>query len=94
MQHKAITFLLANMQEMETELRAQSITLDALSRGVVRPADIRSAMSMARSSTAMLALVNQKYRCLREDFQPSSETISDEDLHLLAAAGKSDGIVH
>jgi hypothetical protein len=60
-QQKLLVLLTQNMKEMETELRAHSIVLEALTEGVIEPSQMGEALIWARESTAMLDFVNKKY---------------------------------
>ncbi len=57
-----VEFLVSNMKEMETELRAHSIVLEALEQQVITPDEIPGSLTLARQSHAMLAFVEEKYR--------------------------------
>lgn len=56
-----LRFLANNMKEMEIELRAQSIVLEAVALGIVGVDDLNRALELSRSSAAMLELVESKY---------------------------------
>ena len=60
-QDQLLVLLTDNMREMETELRAHSIVLEALTERVIEPEEIGEALLWARSSTAMLDFVAKKY---------------------------------
>jgi hypothetical protein len=60
-QQQLLVLLTNNMKEMETELRAHSIVLEALTEEVIEPAQIGQALTWARNSTAMLSFVADKY---------------------------------
>lgn len=63
-QEMLFTFLVDNMKEMEKELRAHSIVMEALAKKVVRTEDLEQAMQWARGSAAMLQFVDAKYASL------------------------------
>ena len=65
-QDMLITFLVENMKDMEKELRAHSIVMEALAKKVVRTDDLEKALQMARDSAAMLQFVDAKYASLDE----------------------------
>ena len=81
---KTIEFLTANMKEMEIELRAQSIALDALGSGLVKPRELQDALKMARSSEAMLTYVEQKYEHLRKVLPQIEEAKTREEMREIA----------
>jgi len=80
---KTIDFLTANMKEMEIELRAQSIALDALGSGLVKPRELQDALKMARSSEAMLTYVEQKYEHLRKVLPKLEQAKSEQEMREL-----------
>ncbi len=75
-----VAFLTENMKEMEIELRAQSIVLDALGAGIVEVRDLQDAMRMARKSEAMLAFVERKYEELKQTLPLTGNARSDQEL--------------
>jgi len=60
-QQQLLVLLTNNMKEMETELRAHSIVLEALTEEVIEPAQIGEALVWARRSTSMLSFMADKY---------------------------------
>lgn len=77
-QSTLLAFLTDNMREMETELRAQSIVLEALAQGVIGVHEMERALSWARGSTSMLKFVENKYAtvgdlCSTQQDQPVTE---------------------
>ncbi len=89
---RTIEFLTSNMKEMEIELRAQSIALEALGAGIVEVHDMQDALKMARSSESMLTFVEQKYHRLREILPKLEEAQSEDEVaKLLEAANKPTG---
>ncbi|MGI4830029.1 MAG: hypothetical protein ACRYFU_17795 [Janthinobacterium lividum] len=64
MQKTQLAFMLANMMEMEIELRAHSILLDALVQQVITVEEIPENLQLARRAPSMLAYVGEKYRLL------------------------------
>ena len=64
-QEMLLTFLVDNMKEMEKELRAHSIVMEALAKKLVRTDDLEQAMQWARGSAAMLQYVDAKYASLQ-----------------------------
>ena len=61
-----LAFLIDNMREMETELRAHSIVLEAIALGVVPVEEMEHALTLARGSEAMLNFVRGKYASIDE----------------------------
>ncbi|MGI4829463.1 MAG: hypothetical protein ACRYFU_14900 [Janthinobacterium lividum] len=57
-------FLIGNMKEMETELRAHSIVFEAMANRVITAEKIGESLTMARNSTELHKLVREKYRLL------------------------------
>ena len=88
---RTIEFLTSNMKEMEIELRAQSIALEALGAGLVELADMQDALRMARSSESMLTFVEQKYHRLRQLLPKIEEAKSEEEVAKLLEAEKPSG---
>ena len=91
MQDRIIAFLTENMKEMEIELRAQSIALDALGAGIVAVCDLQDAMRMARQSEAMLAFIERKYDELSQLLPLVEHTRSEEELSQLLHRYKASG---
>ena len=94
MHEQTIEFLAANMKEMEIELRAHSIALDAMGRGIIEPEGMRDALDMARNSEAMLDYVDEKYRRLRAILPMISEAGTDGDVAALLEKLKPGGYMH
>jgi hypothetical protein len=67
-QEQLLVLLTDNMREMETELRAHSIVLEALTERVIEPEQIGEALLWARSSTAMLEFIARKYELFEKVF--------------------------
>lgn len=65
-QEKLLVFLTENMKEMELELRAQSIVLEALAEKIIAVDELKDALAWARNSTAMKEFVRDKYLLLKE----------------------------
>lgn len=61
-----LAFLMDNMKEMEMELRAQSIVLEAVAQKMIGVDDLDKALTWARGSTAMLQYVHAKYAMMDE----------------------------
>jgi hypothetical protein len=61
-ERKLFSFLIGNMKDMETELRAQSIVLEALASKIVDIHELGEALTLARNSQEMQKLVHDKYR--------------------------------
>ncbi len=64
--HNLLVSLTTNMKEMETELRAHSIVLEALTEGVIEPSQMGEALLWARNSSSMLEFMRKKYIPLEE----------------------------
>jgi hypothetical protein len=80
MQDRTIAFLMSNMKEMEIELRAQSIALDALGEGIIEISELQNALRMARTSEAMLQFVEKKYDKLKLALPGSKSTATEEEV--------------
>jgi hypothetical protein len=89
MHDRTIAFLLGNMKEMEIELRAQSITFEALGQGIVDVRDLQDSLHMARESEAMLAFVDRKYQQLRELLPLTTDAPADDEIAKLVGKSKS-----
>ena len=59
-------FVTRNMKELELELRAHSMVLEAVQQGVIAPEQIGIGLQSARLSPAMLGFVEEKYRQVAE----------------------------
>lgn len=62
MEKSQLAFLVDNMMEMEIELRAHSILLDALVEKVITLEEVPENLQLARQAPSMLAYVGEKYR--------------------------------
>ena len=82
-QHQLLLLLTENMKEMETELRAHSIVLEALAEGVIGPEEIGESLAWARSSTAMLQFVKTKYLIPQKLCEPVMPAKSISSAHLI-----------
>jgi hypothetical protein len=75
---KLFSFLVGNMKDMEIELRAQSMVLDALAKRVIDVDHLDQALDMARASTAMRGLVEEKYGLLAQDTERTPDGFERE----------------
>lgn len=75
---KLLSFLIGNMKDMELELRAQSMVLEAIATRVVDIDHLSEALDMARNSNGMRHLVAEKYRLLAEDLDSTRESLDQE----------------
>jgi len=93
MHDRTIAFLTANMKEMEIELRAQSIALDALGQGIIEISGLQDALAMARRSEAMLAFVEQKYERMREILPLVESAKTEKEIARLFESCKPAGLM-